>query len=627
MHLTFSGPRNQYASAAVSIRNGSSVRSEYTYLGKVISLEDGIFYNRDRGYFKFELSDGTFSDVPDDFVIPEPDPAFKGSHYSVDFGDAYFLDMFLWKSGFMKVIDSLPAKNRDTLHSMILFYVLSTLANRDANIWYQGSITRLMYPQANMHSQRISEFLALLGNPDNRMIFQKAWLDFILNHYDTDRNVLIDSTGLPNRIHMPQTNTNVHNGKVSCETRLIFVVQKHTGLPLFYESIPGNIVDVSTLERVMLHLKNLHVNLESCILDAGYNSAGNLDLFYDDSHRCKIGFITRVSERDPRLAQMIKEELPTMESRENFVAYKDRYVFMKKKKVMCGTNNDNPAWMYLGLDCSRVCDEQRKLMKRAKKQSMTKDDVFEAMQTEGLFAILSGEEYTIDEILPAYYQRQDAEQIFDIVKNYTKMLPLRTEEPDTYAGHLLLGFIASCAVKMIQLKLKTEDLFLGSRLACLRNIKCTIYEGSVVTDVPQAEARQTYEAMGLTCPTEIPIIKGRLDYKFPDEDRTLCTDAPSSQELPVHRGRGRPKGSKNKKTLAKLAEVSEEGQGEMPKRGRGRPKGSKNQKTLEREAAIKAAAEAEAKPHRGRGRPKGSKNKSTLARQNADPSRNETSRI
>ena len=50
-----------------------------------------------------------------------------------------------------------------------------------------------------------------------------------------------------------------------------------------------------------------------------------------------------------------------------------------------------------------------------------------------------------------------------------------------------------------------------------------------------------------------------------------------------HRGPGRPKGSKNKKTLEREAAAAQ------MHRGPGRPKGSKNKKTLEREAAAGAA--------------------------------------
>ena len=57
----------------------------------------------------------------------------------------------------------------------------------------------------------------------------------------------------------------------------------------------------------------------------------------------------------------------------------------------------------------------------------------------------------------------------------------------------------------------------------------------------------------------------------------------SEQAATPKHGKGRPKGSKNKKTLER--EAMEEALGKPQKRGPGRPKGSKNKKTLEREAA------------------------------------------
>ena len=285
---------------------------------------------------------------------------------------------------------------------------------------------------------------------------------------------------------------------------------------------------------------------------------------------------------------------------------------------MVGSNKDNPAWMYLGLDCSRLSDEQHKLLKRAKRDSLSTDEVYTAMQNEGVFGILSGEDYTCEEILPAYYQRQAAEQIFDFAKNYTKLLPLRTSTEATFNGHLLLSYVATCVVKMIQLRLKEANLFFGSRLACLRNQKCTIYENRIVTDEPQREANDTYKAFKMMCPDYIPVINGRLSYtppeagSIPKEGRRKKTaeSTNAKQEEQKPKRRGRPKGSKNKKTLEREAALAT--QSVRPKRGPGRPKGSKNKKTLEREA-IETASGKQVK--RGPGRPKGSKNKKTLERE------------
>ncbi len=445
----------------------------------------------------------------------------------------------------MDVVDQIGYGNADTLHAMLLFYTLSGLANVDAVHWYEGNIVQLLYPKADMTSQRISDLLAAIGTPEKQGAFQTAYIDHVMSHYSPDKNILIDSSGLPNGIHMPATRINVHNGKVSNEVRLIFVVQRSTGLPLYYRAVPGNIVDVSTLERIFLHLDSMDVDVDSCIMDAGYNSSDNLNLFYDGNHVCKIDFITRLRSGDKAFQTMVSEEFASLEQKEDFVKYEDRYIFIKKRQAMVGSNKNNPAWMYLGLDCARLSDEQHKLLKRAAKDDLTKDEVFDAMQGEGLFGVISGKGYLCEEILPAYYQRQAAEQIFDFAKNYTKLLPLRTNNNETFQGHLLLSYIASCFVKMIQLRLNVADLFLGSRLECMRNQKCTIYQNRIVTDDAQKEVNDTYAAFGMKCPAAIPIVDGVLEYVPPVPDTLPLDKKTIEQELQKlsteKKKRGRPR--------------------------------------------------------------------------------------
>jgi hypothetical protein len=56
----------------------------------------------------------------------------KRRRISVDFGDAFFMDTYLNASGMMDVINVIEYGNRDTLHAIVLFYMLSGLANCDA---------------------------------------------------------------------------------------------------------------------------------------------------------------------------------------------------------------------------------------------------------------------------------------------------------------------------------------------------------------------------------------------------------------------------------------------------------------------------------------------------------------
>lgn len=79
------------------------------------------------------------------------------------------------------------------------------------------------------------------------------------------------------------------------------------------------------------------------------------------------------------------------------------------------------------------------------------------------------------------------------------------------------------------------------------------------------------------------------------------TDTDSATtDAPVKRGRGRPKGSTNKPKAASSTSAA--------KRGPGRPKGSKNKTTTDA-----ATSDTPASAKRGRGRPKGSKNKPKAA--------------
>ena len=84
------------------------------------------------------------------------------------------------------------------------------------------------------------------------------------------------------------------------------------------------------------------------------------------------------------------------------------------------------------------------------------------------------------------------------------------------------------------------------------------------------------------------------------QDDPVQAEPSGAERKEVQKGRrGRPKGSKNRKTLEREALAATGGGadqgGSGGKRGPGRPKGSKNRKTLEREAQARAEAEPRAK--------------------------------
>ena len=82
-----------YARLAESYREGNRVMKRTTNLGKVIDKENGIYQNRDRGIYKFDIATMEYSELSPKQL---PDTCIKDVPLSekliLDFGDTYLVD-------------------------------------------------------------------------------------------------------------------------------------------------------------------------------------------------------------------------------------------------------------------------------------------------------------------------------------------------------------------------------------------------------------------------------------------------------------------------------------------------------------------------------------------------------
>ncbi|MBQ7606950.1 MAG: hypothetical protein IJU76_03120 [Desulfovibrionaceae bacterium] len=155
----------------------------------------------------------------------------------------------------------------------------------------------------------------------------------------------------------------------------------------------------------------------------------------------------------------------------------------------------------------------------------------------------------------------------------------------------------------------------------LRGQKADVFSGCIVPTCPVKKANDFYRAFGLESPTKIPRSGEKLFFELSDAENTInkalvFTQCPCPTEEDILAKR-----AKKQKTKEKDGEKSQIVRSEgVEKRGRGRPPGSKNKKTLERESALASnagAASMNETKKRGRGRPLGSRNKKTLEREAA----------
>jgi transposase len=229
------------------------------------------------------------------------------------------------------------------------------------------------------------------------------------------------------------------------------VVQRDSGFPMIYRLAPGNVVDVSTLTRTVITLSIYGVKTDMAILDAGYYSDSNTDQLYEAG----IDFITRLPEKNSKTYDDVKEIcLPELMKEENLVGFNGRYVYLKRCEIKIGSEKNHIAYAYLGYDVDRANDEVHKAIEKAAERNTPLRDMHKKIKDSGLFIIISTLPFKDEEILPAYYVRQLAEQYFDIGKGISRMIPLRVHSEESVKGHLMLSHMAATVNVYIQKKMK-----------------------------------------------------------------------------------------------------------------------------------------------------------------------------
>lgn len=502
----------EYGTATSSVRDGNKVcKGEQIYLGRVIDKELGIFKSRERGLFAYDVVTNSFSAVPADFV--EPKIKRKKRHSGrpslvLSFGDIFLLDEYLKKSGFIKAVDAIGYRNQDTLHALLAYYILTSSANCHAEDWWGLTYAQYLYPRAQMASQRISDALADIGSEDAKRCFFKEYFNFLDRCGDIpnrgescgiDDGILIDSSGLPNSIHFPLTAVNNHNGVVSEEIRLIYVVQQHTGMPLFFRYVAGNVVDVSTITRTVAELKANGVNTKFAILDAGYYTGINADVLLDAG----ISFMARCKSNFKVYQDVVKRHLEKLEAKENAVIFNRRLVYIKCVPCRIGQKGDRPAYAYLCKDMVMHNEGQNHAIERARDENLSGADIFEVLQKEGVFVLITTRKVEKEKLLPLYYMRDQVEKVFELCKQGGKILPINVESEATFRGHLMMTFMACAVLKMMSEKLKNASLTTESMFMNLHEQHVIVYDKEFITTEPVKKMNDAYKIFKVQCPVTI----------------------------------------------------------------------------------------------------------------------------
>ena len=487
-----------YARLVTSRRVEGKVVKETSNLGRVVDRERNVFRSRERGTFTFDPATGEFGPAPSGGWPPPAELLV------LDFGDTWALDSLATSEGLWAALDAASPSDPDELRCLCLHYALApSQPNCLAKRWWEGSWARMAYPSARLASQRVSELPGRVGDEAAQRRFFDAYLAWVAGMADGTARVSVDSTGLPNSSRMPLTAVSSHNGQVSEECRLTYVLEQSTGLPVYLRVAAGNVVDVTTLERTFAELGAAGLPASWAVLDAGYWSAGNVRAMDEAG----IKFLTRLRPNVRAYREVVAERLTTVREADKLVAHGGRYVYVDRSEaeLVPGVR----GWLYLCVDMQARGQERHRLFARAGRRGLSAGEVHGRMERMGAFVLASTAGIAAPDVLDAYCARQRIEQVFDVGKNYASLLPPRARSEEAPGGHLPPAFCATALLCRLQSRIPAGASSMPQALAAARNQKCKVYDDKVITCEPTSAANELYKAIGATCPVEIPLPCGK----------------------------------------------------------------------------------------------------------------------
>jgi len=413
----------------------------------------------------------------------------------LDFGDSYFIKEFFEKVKFSKLIEEVFEDKKDFFLSLINYRLCYPSAMRFSKTWFEGNYAKICYLNVDLSSQRISDFLKLLGDEN---LQRKFFKQYIPNYAESNEGIIIDATSLPNQIHMPITQWGLSGEEIDKQIRFLLVVDKKNSMPLFFRYFAGNIVDVSVLKNTIKELQKFGIKENYVYMDAGFFSEDNILELYEQ----EINFLTRLPSLRTIYKELILSEVKNIEKYENAVRYGKRALFIKQKRINLFGKD---AFAYIVLDPERKGRETKNfLLQNIKNKENTVEELEYDMMKRGIMILVSSFNLNNEEVVPAYYVRQTAEKLFGFSKDDLSLLPLRVHNEESLRGFLFMQFVTLIAFVHIKNKLGKEHN-VEEILLKLRNLKCKVYDNEIIICEPNKQQKEILETLDILMPKKLGI--------------------------------------------------------------------------------------------------------------------------
>ena len=386
----------------------------------------------------------------------------------------------------------------DTLLTLVYNRILRPTAMTNVQVWYEGSSLWLNNNKLPLSIQRISEFLANLGQKDIPEKFMRRFAAQI----EPNATLLYDITSLSSTSKLLECLEYGYNRDNDGLPQINFslVVDKEKGIPVRYDVYPGSIADITTLKNTIIRLKDAGSEQFRLVMDRGFFSQTTLAELISEN----IPFILPATYQLTSIKELMSKSQNKVKQAEYLHKLEKGPIFAMPVKLEHQLDIDGkPRTLtvdgYCYYDPKREQDERDSFyvqlfdatdrLKKARPQSWKKPEVvvneiakgfarylkwkftdgtFEVsirqkavtqrLNRLGRFILFYNGELDWLSCLTLYRERDAVEKCFLRMKNDLDTLPLNARREDSVRGYLFMVFIALIIRMRLQMILKETGL-------------------------------------------------------------------------------------------------------------------------------------------------------------------------
>ena len=397
------------------------------------------------------------------------------------YGDSYLLEQIANKTGILEDLrEAFPFNYRELL--TLAFYLVLNEGQamyrfeRWALTHYTPSSTRLT-------SQRISEQFEMV-NEENKMEYFKLQA----KRRSEKEYLAFDTTSISSYsklIKQAKYGLNKDGDKLP-QINLALLFGEKSRLPVYYRKLPGNILDVKTVEKLINAFKFIDMEKLNLVMDRGFYSEKNINDLLNNNHNFLIGLkgSTKIAKEgfkrcyDDMMSIRHYDQETELYMQTEEVAWGDKKLYVHYYYNDQRGTDDRTTFLH------HMFDYKEELQNGSRdplhESSYTKffttkgadvefndEAIKEARKYAGYFALMSNDVKDPREAIKIYRSKDMIEKAFGNLKERLDMRRMSVASEESLEGKLFVQFIALSLLSYIKKAMDDHQLFKNYTLQSL----------------------------------------------------------------------------------------------------------------------------------------------------------------